>query len=415
VDWNIVVLNVNRPPGIDGYLPLSDPTIKENETQEFSVTASDPDREDTGLSYAWFLDGKIVPDAAGNNFTYVTDFLSTGDHRVKVVVSDRSNATDSKSWKVTVDFVNRPPVLIGWSPNADLTITETASAEFSVAPADPDKNQTLTVRWYLDDVPVLFGNSFVYATDYNSSGVHFIRATVSDGDLTVSHQFTVTVLNLNRIPVASIDSPADRSEYMNGDIVHFSGKSSYDPDGSPLTYSWKEGGVNVSDQMEFDRAFSPGIHTIVLEVRDGSGGTSSTAVRFRIRYIELSTFVEVDRLDLRSGDRVSVIITTSNTGDAAAANLSLTVTVDGKNIGSSTITGIDAGRAHKETYEWKTTKGVHTITAKIGDQTWSKQVTVEPSPAPPASTGIGDYLWMTVIVVIVIGLVGFGAIALRRK
>jgi hypothetical protein len=413
--WNIIVLNVNREPIITASTPPANPSIRENETQLFTVTASDPDKEDTVLSYIWFLDGKVVQGATGANYTYVSDFKSGGQHTVKAVVSDPSNATVSNSWIVTVVDVDVGPMITDFSPRTDPIITETESWTFSITAYDPDENQTLIVNWYADDLPVFVGNPYTFTTDYKSAGTHNIKATASDGQLSASRSWVVTVRNLNRLPEAVIDSPSDMSETMQGDAIHFSAKSSSDPDGEPLAFSWKEGGVNVSDQMEFDRAFSPGIHTIVLEVRDTSGGMNSTAVRFRVRYIEISTVIGLDRFEVQAGSKVSVIVTMSNIGDANASDLPLTVTVDGTSIGISTITAIRAGGAEKQIFDWKATKGTHTIAAKIGDQTWTKQVTVEAAPPPPPAAGIGDYVWPIVIVVIVIGLVGFGAMALRKK
>ena len=416
VNWNIVVLNVNRPPAITDFTPVSNPSINENTTQEFTVTASDPDKEDAnGLTYTWFLEGKVVKGVAGNNYTYVTDFKSNGNHTVKVIVSDLSNATDSKSWTVTVIDVDVAPTITDFSPSEDPTITETDSWTFSVTPFDPDANQALLVNWYVDDLAIFIGNPYTFTTDYKSAGVHKIKATVSDGQLSLSKIWTVTVLNLNRAPQAVIDSPADQSENMQGDAIHFSAKSSTDPDNDPLSFSWKEGGANVSDQMEFDRAFSPGIHTLVLEVRDGQGGLNSTSVRFRVRYIEIATEIGLDRLEVQAGNKVDVILTMTNIGDADAGNMTLTVSVDGTSIGSAPLTAIKAGGAEKQIFNWKATKGDHTITAKIGDQTWTKQVTVGAAPAPAVAAGIGDYIWPIVLVVLVVGMLGFGAAVLRKK
>ena len=78
ITWSIYVNNVNRAPGIKTATP-SGKSIKlnEGETEEFKVTAEDPDLE--ALEYIWTLDGETV-EADGSSYTFDTDFdTATGD------------------------------------------------------------------------------------------------------------------------------------------------------------------------------------------------------------------------------------------------------------------------------------------------------------------------------------------------
>jgi len=43
--------------------------------------------------------------------------------------------------------------------------------------------------------------SEVYATTYDDAGEHYVKVTVSDGQLEISQNVKVTVSNLNRPPV----------------------------------------------------------------------------------------------------------------------------------------------------------------------------------------------------------------------
>jgi hypothetical protein len=182
-----------------------------------------------------------------------------------------------------------------------------------------------------------------------------------------------------------------------------------------LAFSWKEGNVNVSDQVQFDRAFPPGLHTVTLEVRDRSGGVSTASVRFRVRYFELSVLVGMDRLEIVAGDKASVVITLSNTGDAAAGETALDVLIDGKSIGTKTYSEILAGGGAKEVFPWTAVRGTHTITARVGDQTWTKEITVQKAPEVKTTTDYAAMMWPTLLVIVMVGLVAFGALSLRRK
>jgi hypothetical protein len=412
--WNIVVTDVNRPPQITSFLPAGDVSVAENATQLFEVVTSDPDTGDT-QSYEWFLDGQKVADATGANYSYAPGFFDSGPHSVKVVVTDLRGATDSEIWPITVVDVNVEPFITGWAPRGDMSILETQSLEFSITASDPDKADHLTISWSVDDAVAFVGNPFTFETDYRSAGVHRVTASATDGDATATHTWTVTVDDVNRLPQAAIDSPRDQSEYMEGQAIKFSARSATDPDNETLSFSWKEGGVNVSDQMEFERAFPPGIHTLTLEVRDKSGGKASATVRFRVRYVEISVSVGMDRLEAQAGSKVEIVLTMTNVGDTNATDVPVDVQVDGVSIGTTTIQDMRPGGVEKVLYQWKATKGPHTITAKVGDKTWTKQVSVAAAPAPPPASGISDYIWPIVLVVIAVGLSAFGAMVLRKR
>jgi hypothetical protein len=309
--------------------------------------------------------------------------------------------------------VNLPPAITAWSPKSNPRILERETAQFSVTPYDPD-GQVLVTTWFVDDVQAFVGNPFVYQTDYRSAGVHVVKASVSDGKEAAARSWEVTVGNVNRIPVAMMDAPTD-AEFMQGAPIHFSAQSSYDPDNEELAFSWKEGNVNVSDQVQFDRAFPPGLHTVTLEVRDRSGGVSTASVRFRVRYVELSVLIAMDRLEIVAGDKTSVVVALSNAGDAAAGETTLEVQIDGKSLGTKTYTELLAGGGAKEYFTWKAVKGTHIITAKVGGQTWTKEITVQKAPEVTAATDYATIMWPTMLVLMLVVLVAFGAFALRKK
>jgi hypothetical protein len=414
MSWTITVLNINRPPGIDSFLPLSDVTLNEGGSQTFSVVASDPDVGDV-LTYSWFIDGNSLPDVTGDNFTYNPGYFDSGLHTFKVVVTDGSGATDFKTWQATIIDINVVPMIQAWTPRDDPRITETETVEFGITAYDPDKDDRVTIDWYFDDALVFVGNPYTYISDYKSAGKHIVKATATDGEGLSDHTWNLTVDNLNRPPFPAIFSPLNGSEYMDGQAIAFSAKYTSDPDNETLRFSWMEGGVNVSDQMEFERAFPPGIHTITLIVTDQAGASATASVRFRVRYVEISTSIGLDKFDVQAGNHVSVILTMSNIGDANATDLPVSIKVDGISIGATTIKDFSPGGLEKMVFQWKATKGPHTITATVGEQTWTKEITVAAAAAPAASGGIGDYMWTILIVVIAIALIGFGFWVLKKK
>jgi archaellum component FlaG (FlaF/FlaG flagellin family) len=198
--------------------------------------------------------------------------------------------------------------------------------------------------------------------------------------------------------------------------VRLGANSSYDPDqDDQISFNWKEGSVNISDKMNFEMPFTHGIHTLVLEVRDRNGGISQATVHFKVLWTEISTVISTDPTEIAAGTKLDIIVTMSNVGDVDSEDMTLEVLVDGKSISSKTVPGLSAGGSTKQLFQWKATKGTHSITAKIGDQTWNKAITVDAAPAAPPSTAAQDALPFILIIIVAVILVAWGWWALGRK
>jgi len=96
-EWNVTVINVNRPPTIDSHYPPTDPIISEGESQEFNITYSDLDGD--MVSVQWYLDG--TPTATSDSYTFVANYGSAGTYNVTVIISD-GFAQALHEWMLTV-------------------------------------------------------------------------------------------------------------------------------------------------------------------------------------------------------------------------------------------------------------------------------------------------------------------------
>jgi len=411
-DWKITVQNVNRAPEIVGFSPDGDREMSEGTTLAFNISITDPD--DDPIGYMWRLDGVLQGSSTVSSFTYRPDYNSAGDHVIKVTAVDQGSLSVAQDWNVRVKDQDRPPLLTAWDPIDDPTLLETQQQQFAVSASDVD-GQELSVLWKLDGTTVSEDSSYTYKTDYSSAGLRTLVATVTDGELSASHEWTITVLDLNRPPTAAIDSPPINTEFMQGAAIHISGNSSSDPDGEKLSYSWKEGGVLVSDQAVFDRAFSHGLHTLTLEVRDHEGAASQATVHFRVRWVEMSLVMGLDKLDAAAGDKVTITVTLSNTGDTKVSEQKLDIMVDGKKIATEDLPMMAAGGSYKTQFQWKAVKGPHTITAVIGDQSWNQPASVGAEKTAAAGSALNDMLWLGLIVVLAVVLLVWGRYALGKK
>jgi hypothetical protein len=87
----------------------------------------------------------------------------------------------------------------------------------------------------------------------------------------------------NGEPVSIIDSPQNNSEYNLTDEIQFDGSSSFDPDEDVLSYRWSSDiSGEIGSTASFSTALTPGLHTIALEVNDGSGKIGTAVITLRV-------------------------------------------------------------------------------------------------------------------------------------
>lgn len=109
-----VVLNVvtngggNTAPIVLSAMPQSPVGLKEMESHAFSFAASDADGDP--LAYRWTLDGRLLPNVTGTNWTLTTGYADAGSRTVCATVLDGRGGAAQQVWHVTVTNINRSPV-----------------------------------------------------------------------------------------------------------------------------------------------------------------------------------------------------------------------------------------------------------------------------------------------------------------
>lgn len=191
-DVLVIVSKKDEAPSIDSAKPIETGlTLDENQNVDFSIEASDLNKD--SLIYTWKLDGAYVAD--GEQYTYQTDYDSSGTHTVKVEVSD-GNLSASKIWSVSVSNVNRPPVL---EKINDVNARETDKIVITALATDADDD---AIEYSISDERFeQEDNVFTLQTDYDGAGSYEVTIYASDDKDKVSQTFTVTVENADRPPV----------------------------------------------------------------------------------------------------------------------------------------------------------------------------------------------------------------------
>lgn len=217
----VVVEKKEMPPTINSFEPnVKDVEMDEGETLKFKIEASDLNKDE--LSYAWFLNGQQV--SPENEFVLSTDYKNSGDHEIKVVVSDgKSDA--SNVWNVEVNDIDLDGLL---DSIEDITVTETDLVELNL----PDFEK-YGLSYEISE-PV--GSDNYWLTDYNSEGEYLVDINVEGKGFSGSKDVKVTVLNKDRPAKFEIKGLYFIKENENLKIK----LEASDPDGDEIEFSASE-------------------------------------------------------------------------------------------------------------------------------------------------------------------------------
>ncbi len=169
-----------------------------------------------------------------------------------------------------------PPVVTSRDPTGEAALDEGDSLTFRVTATDPD-NDPMSSRWLLDGTQVETNAlGFIYLPDFTASGLHNLTVVVSDGLLTASVKWMVTVRDVNRPPAIQRSSPGDIVTLQAGGTQRFEVRSA-DPDGDQLIYAWSVSGTaapSTDDFLDFTAPRTPGTYYIQLNISDGKDTVS---------------------------------------------------------------------------------------------------------------------------------------------
>ena len=306
------------------------------------------DPDGTIVSYSWaFGDGTT---ATGVSVSYT--FNNKDVYTVTLTVTDNDGATDSA--KITKRFVNVPPVASFTSSGEAFGIDETIS--FDASSSYDSDGTIVSYSWAFGDGTTATGVSVSHA--YSQIGTYTVTLTVTDDDgATDNANATKTVSN--QAPVASFTESAEI--VSSGDRINFDASSSYDSDGTIVSYSWAFGDGTTATGVTADHTYEDnGVYTVTLTVTDDDGATgSSTSKKAVLNRHPVAAFTESD--------------TTVMQNETIHFDAAESYDADGTIVGylwefgdGSTTTGVTADHAYSEVGEYTVTL---TVTDNDGDST----------------------------------------------
>ena len=243
---------VNIAPVVN--LALVDQSVQETASKTYTFASNSfTDSDGHGLTYSATLSsGAALPswisfNATTRTFTLTPAYGNQGNHYVKVTANDGHGGTVSDTFTIYVSAgPNRSPYVNSAIPNR--TATEAITSYYTVSSTafiDPDGN-ALSYSATLDSGAALPSwitfnattRQFTFNPNYGNAGSYNIKVTATDGSLSASDTFSLTVNSgANRAPTVSSGVPNQTAQ----ETVYWSyivpSNAFNDPDGDSLTYS----------------------------------------------------------------------------------------------------------------------------------------------------------------------------------
>jgi len=205
--------------------------------------------------------------------TWNTTGVSLGTYTISAYatpVQGETDIADNTYTDGTVKIVKHPVATFTYSPTTPLT---GQTVTFNATLSTPDGGTIISYEWNFGDGTNATGKFTTHA--YIDNGTYAVTLTVTDDDgLTDTDSQNITVLN--RPPIASFTESA--TTVPTGTIITFNASTSYDPDGSIVSYFWDFGdGTNTTGTTVSHAYANNGNYTVTLTITDNDGASASAS------------------------------------------------------------------------------------------------------------------------------------------
>lgn len=336
----ITVGDIGGAPELD---PIGNMAVNETDLIGFIVSASDPEGDIITLSAVGLPEGAIF-DVGTGAFSWIPGYNDSGTYNV-VFVAEAGNLSDSENITITVNNVDREPVL---SPIGSKEVNENELLSFTISATDLDMD---SISYLAMNLPYGAGlnnvtGEFNWVPTYSDSGVYDIQFVANANGLMKSENVVITVNNIDRAPqFADIgDKVADENQLLSFNI------SATDEDGDIVTYSavtLPEGAELNSETGDFSWTPAVSGSYVVTFVAESNGLSDSQTITIDI--LGSAPFIS----DLLASDisSSSVTLTWTNSPNVAFVEIYRNSTIIG-NVTASTSQYVDSGLDSNTSYEY---------------------------------------------------------------
>jgi hypothetical protein len=216
----ITVNNVNRAPALDSIGPKS---VSEGSNLTFRIHATDADLDSLVLTATNLPANSSFTDSGNGvgSFSFNPGYTQAGICNVTFIATDTVGLADSEVVQITVNNVNRAPVLDSIGPKS---VSEGSNLTFRVHATDADLDSIIldTLSVPLNATFIDSGNgagSFVFTPDFTQADTYYVTFIASDGGLADSEVVEIVVTEFgNHAPVLDSIGPKTVTE---GDTLEF--------------------------------------------------------------------------------------------------------------------------------------------------------------------------------------------------
>lgn len=361
------------------YPTISVSSPENNEYVSGTVTVSGSALDINGIKNIWVkVDGynwTEINIQSSTSLTWTceidTTLLSEGYHTIYAQAYDgKHNQTAS----VTVIVDNNKPPEVLYSPTANsVTIYENSTQEFRILDIRDMESQAISIIWYLDGKNITFAYnkySYNFSANYSSASSYQIRVEVWDSFWSkeaATQTWTLTVVNVNRIPEINCSSPEIRELTINEleNILFYANAS--DPDGESLSIEWKVNNISKSTGKSYTFStnyLSAGVYTIAVRVSDGKDAVEQI---WRVRVLDINTPPSAgfspDQKEQTIKKNTQRLFSVENISDSENDELTITWYVNGNAVSE---VHISPGDYSDYTYTF-TSSGRYVISVSVSD------------------------------------------------
>ena len=334
--------------------PIGDQIVDEGDTLTFAITASDSNSQDLLTYSVSNLPQGASFDTSTQVFTWVTDYDDSGIYaNIVFTVNDGRGSSDSETISITVNNVNRPPVL---APIGDKSVNEGDTLTFEITASDSDTEDTISYTAQPLPDGASFGNpTFTWTPGYDQAGTYPVTfiATDTQGD-SDSETIIITVNNVNQPPVLDLIADITVNEAQTITII----PTASDPDGDSLAFSYSGWMSADTYTTTYDDA---GTYTVMVTVSDGEL-SDSQAVTITVNNVNRCPILaEIGNRSVNEGNLLTIDLTCSDSD-----NDPLVFSIEGLPAGATFIDNGDTTATFAWTPDYGDS-GNYGVTFKVSD------------------------------------------------
>ncbi len=173
--------------------PIGNKIVNENSLLSFTLTASDDNLDPLAFSKD---NSRGTLNSNSGLFTWTPSTIDIGTYQFNFSVNDSDLVWQSQYDSEIINIkVNDIPALDAIS---DIVVNENDLATITANAIDIDNTPTYSIN---DSRFIQNNNIFTWQTNYEDSGVYYVRITASDPTSSVYQDVKVTVNNVNRAPI----------------------------------------------------------------------------------------------------------------------------------------------------------------------------------------------------------------------